>query len=116
VVGSSSNRADAKSSLTRVALAHAAFKAAMHPDSSPDDAFFKTCEAEVNVINLFFPDIRADTLRLAFAAWLAFACAMDDILETLDVVDREATLVESIDLLGRGKLYREDTLARCFRA
>jgi hypothetical protein len=80
----------------------------MHPDSSPDDAFFKTCEAEVNVISLFFPDIRADTLRLVFTAWLTFACAMDDILETLNDADREETLVESIKLLRCGKLHRED--------
>ncbi|KAK4149485.1 hypothetical protein C8A00DRAFT_46906 [Chaetomidium leptoderma] len=99
VVASTGDEADAKASLTRVVLAHAAFKAAMRPDLPPDDAFFKTCAAEVNVISLFFPDVKTDTIRIAFAAWLAFACVMDDILESLDDGVRELALGETIEVL-----------------
>ncbi|KAL2134071.1 hypothetical protein VTI74DRAFT_1067 [Chaetomium olivicolor] len=85
--------------LSRVVLAHAAFKAALHPEQTPNDAFAKKCAAEVNVISLFFPDIQDDAVRIVFAAWLAFACVMDDILETLSIEDREAALLETIQLL-----------------
>jgi hypothetical protein len=34
-------------------------------------------------VNLFFPDIKSDTLKICFTAWLSFVCVTDDILETL---------------------------------
>ncbi|KAL2200154.1 NAD(P)-binding-like protein [Corynascus similis CBS 632.67] len=99
VAASSDDGAESKAALTRVVLAHAAFKAAMQPEFVPNDSFFKTCVAEVNVISLFFPDIASDAVRIVFTAWLAFACIMDDILEVLDLVDRELVLKESIEIL-----------------
>ncbi|KAL2182268.1 NAD(P)-binding-like protein [Thermothelomyces heterothallicus CBS 203.75] len=85
--------------LTRVALAHAAFKSALQPEAALDDSFFKTCVAEVNVIKLFFPDITSEAVLIVFTAWLAFACAMDDVIETLDLGDRELVLWDCIQLL-----------------
>lgn len=94
---------ESSSSLTRAVLAHSAFKAAMDRGVAPNDGFFKRCAAEVKAISLFFPDIKADGLRIAFTAWLAFACAMDDILETLEMGDREPVLCETIEVLTQGK-------------
>lgn len=94
-------------SLSRVTLAHAAFRAYMQPDLVPDDAFYEECTAEVNVISLFFPDIKADRIRICFTAWLAFACMMDDILETLPLLDRETALLESIDII-HGQTHFDD--------
>jgi hypothetical protein len=103
VSSSSDDSEEPSSSLTRVVLAHSAFKAAMDRAVSPDDRFFRKCAAEVNAVSLFFPDIKVDGLRIAFTAWLAFACVMDDILETLDMEDRELALCETIELLTYGK-------------
>jgi len=75
----------------------------MQPDLTPDDGFYKTCVGEANVVSLFFPGIKVDGVRIAFTAWLAFACVMDDILETLDVADRELVLVETIEILKCGE-------------
>ncbi|KAH6843377.1 hypothetical protein B0I37DRAFT_384333 [Chaetomium sp. MPI-CAGE-AT-0009] len=96
---SSDDSDDAKASLTRVALAHSAFKAAMDPGATPNDSFFKRCVAEVNAVSLFFPDIKTEGLRITFTAWLSFACVMDDILETLEMGDRELVLCETIEVL-----------------
>lgn len=85
-------------------LAHAAFKASMQPETTATEKFFKTCTAEVNVISLFFPDIKADALRIVFTAWLAFACVMDDILEMLEAGERELALLDTIHILSKGKL------------
>ncbi|GAB1315433.1 hypothetical protein MFIFM68171_05643 [Madurella fahalii] len=104
--GTDDNRHHLKS-LSRVALAHAAFRAYMQPDLAPDDAFYQECTAEVNIISLFFPDIKSDRIRICFTAWLAFACMMDDILETLPLLDRETALVESIDIV-RGQTSIDD--------
>ncbi|KAK4147309.1 uncharacterized protein C8A04DRAFT_9097 [Dichotomopilus funicola] len=86
--------------LTRVVLAHAAFKASMQPETVATEKFFKTCTSEVNVISLFFPDIKADAIRIVFTAWLSFACVMDDILEMLEASERELALLDSIDVLS----------------
>ncbi|KAK4034827.1 isoprenoid synthase domain-containing protein [Parachaetomium inaequale] len=103
VEASSDGGPGAKAALTRVVLAHAAFKAALAPGVAPGEGFLKTCAAEANVVALFFPDVREDTVRIVFAAWLAFACAMDDILETLEVGDRELVLNEAITVLRQAK-------------
>lgn len=103
VVANVDDGSNTKSPLARVVLAHAAFKAMMQPDIAPDDGFYKTCIGEANVISLFFPDIKVDGIRIAFTAWLAFACVMDDILETLDIADRELVLVETIEILRCGE-------------
>lgn len=76
---------------------------ALQPDLAQDVVFYKRCVAEVNAISLFFPDIKTETVRIAFAAWLAFACAMDDILETLDESDTGLALSESIQVLQFGQ-------------
>src|SRR5690606_28791962 len=81
----------------------ATFKSALLPEAVLDDKFFKTCVAEVNVISLFFPDIVSEAVLIIFTAWLAFACVMDDVLETLDQRDRELVLWETIQLLAFGK-------------
>jgi len=55
----------------------------MQPYIDSNTGFYDRCVTEVNVTNLFFPAVRSVAARISFAAWLAFACAMDDILETL---------------------------------
>ncbi|KAK3303717.1 NAD(P)-binding-like protein [Chaetomium strumarium] len=77
---------DVDSSLTQIASAHATFRAGV-------------CFAKANVINLFFPDIKDVAIRVAFTAWLAFACVTDDIGETLEMEDRRLALLESIEIL-----------------
>ncbi|KAJ4288736.1 hypothetical protein N0V88_007270 [Collariella sp. IMI 366227] len=86
-------------SLYRVALSHAAFKAVLHPDQNPDSAFFKRCVAEVNAVNLFFPDIKNNDLKVVFTAWLGFACVMDDFLDILHIDNREAALRKAIKFI-----------------
>lgn len=105
VTAAADNGVDPKSTLTRVVPAHAAFKTALLPDVVPDEAFYKTCTAEVNVISLFFPDISAEAVRIAFAAWLAFVCVMDDILETLETGERELVLLDTIQVLKCGQFH-----------
>ena len=95
--------------MTQAKASHAV--KAMQPDLTPDDGFYKTCVGEANVISLFFPGIKVDGVRIAFTAWLAFACVMDDILETLDVADRELVLVETIEILKCGE-YALDTFSQ----
>ncbi|KAK3898352.1 isoprenoid synthase domain-containing protein [Staphylotrichum tortipilum] len=99
VTAAADSGVDPKSTPTRVVPAHAAFKAALLPDVVPDEAFYKTCTAEVNVISLFFPDITSEVVRIAFAAWLAFVCVMDDILETVEIGERELLLLDTIEVL-----------------
>lgn len=75
---------------------HIDFKACIQPDVPHDDAFYKQCTAEVNAIRLFFPGLQSEPILIAFAAWLGFACVMDDTLETLPPAVGEAVLRECI--------------------
>ncbi|AEO55684.1 NAD(P)-binding-like protein [Thermothelomyces thermophilus ATCC 42464] len=114
VAARTDDQVGSNATLTRVALAHAAFKSALQPEAALDDSFFKTCVAEVNVIKLFFPDITSEAVLIVFTAWLAFACAMDDVIETLDLGDRELVLWDSIQLLiptPDTSLQRSESLA-----
>ncbi|KAK1831880.1 Iridoid synthase [Podospora conica] len=86
-------------SLMKVFLSHAAFKTVLQPDASFDDDFYARCSAEVNAINLFFPDIKSDSIRISFTAWLAFICVFDDMLERMPTPAQEATLRGCIELL-----------------
>ncbi|KAL2158833.1 hypothetical protein VTH06DRAFT_4025 [Thermothelomyces fergusii] len=99
VAARTDDQVKAKTTLARIALAHAAFKLALQPEVALTGKFFERCVAEVNAITLFFPDIVSEAVLIVFAAWLAFACAMDDVLETLDLGDRELVLWESIEIL-----------------
>ncbi|KAJ8130739.1 hypothetical protein O1611_g2891 [Lasiodiplodia mahajangana] len=83
----------------QVLQVHTEFKKKLQPNLAQDEAFYKRCAAEVNVINLFFPDIEAKAIRICFVAWLVFAIAMDDILETLPPRDCEAALMDSIQIV-----------------
>ncbi|KAK2616800.1 hypothetical protein QQS21_000177 [Conoideocrella luteorostrata] len=55
--------------------------------------------AEVNTINTLFPRQLSDDIRICFAAWLCFACAADDILETISPDEGEAVLYECIGIV-----------------
>ena len=92
---------ESKSSLLQVASAHAAFKSAIQSDIDPGDS---SCIAEVNAISLCFPDIESKALRIVFTAWLAFACVMDDTLEMMPVQEREASLLECVEIVRSGGL------------
>lgn len=89
-------------SLMKVFLSHAAFKTGLQPDASFDDDFYAKCTAEVNAINLFFPDVKSDSIRISFTAWLAFICVFDDTLEKMPTPEKEATLRGCIELLKGG--------------
>ncbi|KAK0614751.1 hypothetical protein B0T14DRAFT_313288 [Immersiella caudata] len=81
---------------SRVLLSHVRFKTRLFPHETHNDGFHKKCAAEVAAIKTFFPYIRDESLYICFTAWLSFACAMDDILETLDPMSREETLIECV--------------------
>ncbi len=87
--------------LSRVLQAHVAFKLALQPGIKPSDKFHAQCVAEVNAVSLFFPDIESEDILICFTAWLAFACAMDDILESLPPPVQEASLNDSIAVVQR---------------
>jgi hypothetical protein len=89
---------------------HTDFKSRIQPDATASAAFHERCKAEVQAINIFFPNLHNDKIRIAFAAWLAFACAMDDTLETLPPDTGEAALVESIEIAQHGT-QRSDVLS-----
>lgn len=55
-------------------------------------------------IKLLFPDIRRDDIRIIFAAWLAFACAMDDHLETLPTQVGVESLQDAVGYSNPGVL------------
>ncbi|KAJ8119670.1 hypothetical protein ONZ43_g3431 [Nemania bipapillata] len=92
-------RHDPTLSTSQLLQIHTEFKKLLQPDLAKDDAFYKRCAAEVNVINLFFPDIKSETIRICFTAWLVFVIAMDDILETLPPLDGQTALLDSIRIL-----------------
>lgn len=89
-------------SLMKVFLSHAAFKTVLQPDISFDDDFYAKCAAEINAINLFLPDLKSDSIRISFTAWLAFICVFDDTLEKMPTPEKEATLRGCIELLKDG--------------
>ncbi|KAK1753803.1 Iridoid synthase [Echria macrotheca] len=90
----------ASHSLMSVLLSHAAFKSSLVPQAQFDDGFYEECTAEVNTINLFFPDIESDTIRICFTAWLAFICAVDDILEKMLPAEQESALLDCIHIIN----------------
>jgi hypothetical protein len=63
----------------KVLLYHIAFRTRLYPDEVLDGNFYEKCAAEVGAISTVFPYLRSEALRICFAAWLSFACAMDDI-------------------------------------
>ena len=50
-------------------------------------------------IGTMFPNIQRDDIRIVFASWLAFACVMDDHLETLQPQVGVASLQAAIQIL-----------------
>ncbi|KAF2963143.1 hypothetical protein GQX73_g10429 [Xylaria multiplex] len=86
-------------SSSQVLRAHTEFKKLLEPGIAQDDSFHKRCAAEVNVINIFFPDIESPAIRICFTAWLVFVISMDDILETLPPHDGEVALLDSIQIV-----------------
>ncbi|CAG9976188.1 unnamed protein product [Clonostachys byssicola] len=94
-----STRLDTSPNVSAVQKAHLELKVAMHAAATS----FQTCEeqsrAEVAVIKRFFPGCLADNVRICFAAWLAFVCAMDDKLESLQPSEGETVLYRCIGML-----------------
>ncbi|KAK4448807.1 Iridoid synthase [Podospora aff. communis PSN243] len=86
---------------SRVSLSHTQFRALLFPDEAHNGSFHKKCAAEVAAIKTFFPYLRDESLIICFTAWLSFACAMDDILETLEPPTRENTLIQCVDVVER---------------
>jgi hypothetical protein len=75
------------------------FKTSLLPEEVEKNSFSQNCRAEVNAIDTFFPGALPEKVRICFAAWLAFACAMDDILETLPSDLGQAVLCECIEII-----------------
>ncbi|KAI1173799.1 isoprenoid synthase domain-containing protein [Nemania sp. FL0916] len=92
-----------------VLRAHTEYKKLLLPDVVEDDAFYKRCAAEVNVINLFFPAIKSEPIRICFTAWLAFVITMDDILEILAPLDGEMALKDSVQIILSLPMQRQDS-------
>ncbi|KXG52215.1 Terpenoid synthase [Penicillium griseofulvum] len=86
-----------------VIYSHANFKASIQPEKAGDTKdFYERCFAEAAAINLFFPDVRSERIRICMTAWLAANCAADDILETMPPAAATLALKEAI-LKLRGK-------------
>ncbi|KAK0650023.1 hypothetical protein B0T16DRAFT_389965 [Cercophora newfieldiana] len=88
---------------------HIDFRRRIYSEEADDSGFSKRCTAEVDAISTFFPHLQSESLHVSFAAWLSFACAMDDILETMQPMEREKTLAECIALV-------EPSLTACPKA
>lgn len=82
-----------------VLQAHKDFKTSLLPEEVEKNSFSQNCKVEVNAIDTFFPGALPEKVRICFAAWLAFACAMDDILETLPSDLGQAVLCECIEII-----------------
>lgn len=83
-------------------MRHIEFKACILPNATKDDGFHKQCAAEVNAVCLFFPNIWSESILTVFAAWLGFACVMDDTLETFSPAVVRGVLHECIDIMRPG--------------
>ncbi|CAI6098886.1 unnamed protein product, partial [Clonostachys chloroleuca] len=79
--------------------AHKDFKTSLLPEEVEKNSFSQNCKVEVNAIDTFFPGALPEKVHICFAAWLAFACAMDDILETLPSDLGQAVLCECIEII-----------------
>ncbi|KAI8952904.1 isoprenoid synthase domain-containing protein [Xylaria longipes] len=86
-------------SSSQVLEAHTEFKKFLEPKVTKDDNFYNKCAAEVNVINLFFPNVESPSIRICFTAWLVFVISMDDILEKMPPLDGEIALLDSIQII-----------------
>ncbi|KAJ5425298.1 hypothetical protein N7465_000368 [Penicillium sp. CMV-2018d] len=76
---------------------HANFKASIQPEKAGDTKdFYERCFAEAAAINLFFPDVRSECIRICMTAWLAANCAVDDILEAMPLATATFALKEAI--------------------
>lgn len=82
-----------------------AFKNSMQPESASMDGFHEQCRAEVDTINLFFPGIQSQNIQICFAAWLAFACAMDDAIEAMPPSSGEVALRDSVEIMQGRLVY-----------
>lgn len=88
-----------------VIYSHANFKASIQPEKAGDTKdFYERCFAEAAAINLFFPDVRSERIRICMTAWLAANCAADDILEAMPPAAATFALKETILKLQGKKL------------
>lgn len=58
---------------------------------------------EVKAIGLFFPDVRAEHVRICMAAWLAVLCTVDDLLELMSPHEAENAIQVTIAALQGNK-------------
>ncbi|KAJ5520786.1 hypothetical protein N7463_001239 [Penicillium fimorum] len=80
-----------------VIYSHANFKASIQPGKAGDPKnFYERCFAEAGAINLFFPDVQSESIRICMTAWLAANCAADDILEAMPPAAATLALKEAI--------------------
>ncbi|OQE36852.1 hypothetical protein PENCOP_c011G00557 [Penicillium coprophilum] len=76
---------------------HAKFNAFIQQESAGDTKdFYERCFAEVNSINLFFPDVKSEDIRICMTAWLTANCTVDDILEAMPPAAATLALEEAI--------------------
>jgi hypothetical protein len=86
-------------SVQSILVAHAAFRATMDPEVSINTAFYERCAAEVDAARLLFPGVRSRATLVVFAAWLAFGCEIDDLLESLRPDERRQALLDCLEIL-----------------
>lgn len=90
---------DVDSDTARIFQSHFAFKRSLTSGSFSDGELDANSRMDLLSIKLLFPDIRRDDIRIIFAAWLAFACAMDDHLETLPTQVGVEALQDAVEIL-----------------
>lgn len=64
-----------------------------------NENLWKQAVEEVKTISLFFPDVRAEQVRVCMAAWLGVLCTVDDLLEVMVPNEAENAIQESISIL-----------------
>ncbi|KAJ5971273.1 uncharacterized protein N7479_001191 [Penicillium vulpinum] len=80
-----------------VIYSHANFKSSIQPEKAGHTKdFYERCFAEAAAINLLFPDVRSESIRICMTAWLAANCAADDILEEMTPAAAALALKEAI--------------------
>ncbi|OQE17815.1 hypothetical protein PENFLA_c023G05479 [Penicillium flavigenum] len=87
-----------KAALKSMASRHVDFRLAAAPswmDMTKEDILAQAI-GEVETFSLFFPEVRAEHVRVCMAAWLGVICTVDDLLERMTPSEAEAAIEISV--------------------
>ncbi|KAJ5477710.1 hypothetical protein N7530_003219 [Penicillium desertorum] len=92
---------NSKAALESVASLHVDFRLAAVPSwmDMTKEEFLAQAIGEVETISLFFPEVRAEHVRVCMAAWLGVICTVDDLLEQMTPSEAEAAIEISVAAL-----------------